>query len=184
MGICYEYGYGVEKDYIEAVRWYSKSANHGNANSQLKLASCFLTGKGVVKDIDMAHFWMEKVKVSAIEQKDLDVINHLGDLYRTGDKLIGAIVDTDLAAYYYKLASNLGHPLAKLNLAYMIRTGTIPGTYEDIDILLNSAISAQHGDNMEKFENAVKIEMIENLRKRLPPLTDNSQSLPLSTYLT
>src|SRR6266480_2303878 len=34
LGAMYYYGKGVAKDYVEAARWYSKSAEQGDANAQ------------------------------------------------------------------------------------------------------------------------------------------------------
>ncbi|KAB2645301.1 MAG: SEL1-like repeat protein, partial [Verrucomicrobia bacterium] len=30
LGVCYESGNGVAKDYVEAVKWYRKAAEQGN----------------------------------------------------------------------------------------------------------------------------------------------------------
>ena len=40
----YEKGYGVEKDYIEAVRWYIKGANQGNVDSQHSVGMMYYEG--------------------------------------------------------------------------------------------------------------------------------------------
>ena len=34
LGICYDNGYGVEKDLSEAVIWFRKAANQGHAEAQ------------------------------------------------------------------------------------------------------------------------------------------------------
>ncbi|PWL66218.1 MAG: hypothetical protein DBY30_05255 [Verrucomicrobia bacterium] len=38
LGLCYNYGDGVEKDLSEAVKWYRKAADQGDALAQYNLA--------------------------------------------------------------------------------------------------------------------------------------------------
>jgi len=38
---CYGSGAGVAKDEKEAVKWYTKSAEQGNANAQFNLGVCY-----------------------------------------------------------------------------------------------------------------------------------------------
>jgi TPR repeat protein len=41
LGAMYYYGRGVPKDYVEAVRWYRKSADQGNDNGEYSLANMY-----------------------------------------------------------------------------------------------------------------------------------------------
>jgi len=45
LGLCYDYGIGVDKDEIEAVKWYRKAAEQGYSNAQYNL-SVKLLSKG------------------------------------------------------------------------------------------------------------------------------------------
>src|SRR5689334_1073322 len=38
LGNCYYYGFGVEKDFKEAVKWFQLSAEQGNSYAQILLA--------------------------------------------------------------------------------------------------------------------------------------------------
>jgi hypothetical protein len=56
------YFQGDEKDNVapderEAVRWFNKSAVHGNLAAQAKLGSLYWSGRGVAKDVNQAYFW-------------------------------------------------------------------------------------------------------------------------------
>ncbi len=58
----YEQGTKVPRDFKEAFKWYSRSAEHGNAKAQLKLGVFYESGinekgEGVTKDIDAAYKW-------------------------------------------------------------------------------------------------------------------------------
>jgi uncharacterized protein len=57
MGYVYEYGKGVPKDYVEAVRWYPKAAEQGDAYGQYALAQMYHEGKGISQDDLKAAQW-------------------------------------------------------------------------------------------------------------------------------
>ena len=47
---AYENGEGVAKDDVEAVKWYRKAAEQGDAYAQHNLGLAYSYGSGVVKD--------------------------------------------------------------------------------------------------------------------------------------
>ena len=58
LGLMYDNGKGVPKDYAEAVKWFRKSAEQGYAAAQFNLGLCYRYGEGVPKDIVQAHAWL------------------------------------------------------------------------------------------------------------------------------
>jgi TPR repeat protein len=64
----YEKGQGVPKDDAEAVKWYRKAAEQGNAGAQDKLGAMYADGRGVPKDDAEAVRWHRM----AAEQRDED----------------------------------------------------------------------------------------------------------------
>ena len=50
LGVLYQEGQGVDKDYKEAANWYQKSSEKGHAPSQNNLAFMYANGLGVNKD--------------------------------------------------------------------------------------------------------------------------------------
>jgi TPR repeat protein len=54
MGVCYQFGMGVDKDYTKAVQWYKKSSNQGVAEASSQLAYLYEKGYGVKKDLEEA----------------------------------------------------------------------------------------------------------------------------------
>lgn len=60
LGLCYNYGDGVEKDLSEAVKWYRKAADQGDALAQYNLGICYDNGYGVEKDLSEAVIWFRK----------------------------------------------------------------------------------------------------------------------------
>ena len=50
-------GQGVVKDLKEAMRWFRKAANQGEATAQVRLGYMYANGRGVVQDRVMAYIW-------------------------------------------------------------------------------------------------------------------------------
>ena len=64
LGVSYDYGEGVTKDPQEAVKWYRKAAEQGNADAQCNLGYCYEMGYGVAKNSQEAVKWYGKSGVS------------------------------------------------------------------------------------------------------------------------
>ncbi|CEN48114.1 conserved hypothetical protein [Capnocytophaga canimorsus] len=56
----YQNGFGVSKDYYEAVKWYRKAAEQGDASGQNNLGDMYYYGYGVPKDKAEAVKWYQK----------------------------------------------------------------------------------------------------------------------------
>ncbi len=70
FGLCLIYGHGVKKDPEQAVSWFRKSAEMGNADASSSLAVCYGEGVGVEKDLKKAAYWEQKAKEQE-EDEDL-----------------------------------------------------------------------------------------------------------------
>ena len=53
----YNFGEGVPQDYEQAVAWYRKAADQGNAGAQFCLGLMYENGQGVAQDYVRAHMW-------------------------------------------------------------------------------------------------------------------------------
>ncbi len=51
----YNNGEGVPQDYAQAVYWYRKAADQGNADAQLNLGRMYDNGRGVPQDAVIAY---------------------------------------------------------------------------------------------------------------------------------
>jgi len=71
IGDSYYNGVGVEKNEVEAVKWYRKSAEQGNAKAQLRLAFRYLSGEGVPKNVSEAYAYFNLASVKMHEAKIL-----------------------------------------------------------------------------------------------------------------
>ena len=72
LGICYDFGEGVEQDMQKAVEWYTKAAEQGNAKAQFNLGGCYKDGEGVEQDKQKAVEWYTKAAEQGYESaKDM-----------------------------------------------------------------------------------------------------------------
>ena len=53
-------GRGVNSNDYEAVSWFRKGADLGNAHAGFRLGSMYEQGRGVGKDLNEARFWYKK----------------------------------------------------------------------------------------------------------------------------
>jgi hypothetical protein len=107
----YEDGRGVQQDDTQAVAWWRKAAEQGNAKAQCGLGVAYASGRGgVQKDYMQAVAWFRK----AAEQGDANAQLGLGFMYENG---LGVQKDTTQAIAWYQKAADQGDEKAKNNLA-------------------------------------------------------------------
>ena len=56
----YAKGRGVKQDDVEAVKWYRKAAEQGNAKAQFIVGGLYWSGKGVQVNKSLAKEWFGK----------------------------------------------------------------------------------------------------------------------------
>jgi TPR repeat protein len=80
LGLLYAKGQGVARNYSEAVRWWRKAAEQGQADAQSGLGVLHFNGDGVALDYVKAHMWFnlaaEAGAEAAAENRDL-VASHM-----------------------------------------------------------------------------------------------------------
>ena len=60
VGDLYSRGKGVDKDETEAVNWFRKAAEKGNADAEYGLGMAYLRGKGIAKSDSLGYDWLKK----------------------------------------------------------------------------------------------------------------------------
>jgi len=71
----------LKKDYSEAAAKYAEAAKNGNANAKYALATMYMVGEGVDKDMDKTLLLLEQ----ACAQEQKDALLMLGLFYVYGD---------------------------------------------------------------------------------------------------
>ena len=107
---------GKQNDYSEAVKWYRKAAEQGDATAQYNLGVCYEKGRGVPQDYSEAVKWYRK----AAEQGDATAQYNLGVCY---DKGRGVPQDYSEAVKWYRKAAEQGDMYAQNNLGYCYYNG-------------------------------------------------------------
>lgn len=137
LGICYEYGYGVEKDPEKAYSHLSDAVfKHGNYSAMYELGKCYETGFGVAQDIEFA------IKLYERQYADCRSQYALGQIYYNGN---GVEKDIDKAVSYFERAAVKEHPAACYMLGYLYYSGI--GVARDYDrALVYLGIAKEYGN--------------------------------------
>jgi len=124
LGLIYESGKGVGRDYREAVAWYELAAAQGHPGAQFNLGHLYRLGAGVPPDMGQAVAWW-----TAAAEQDLPrarVI--LGLAYQRGD---GVEHDPVAAAAWFQRAADQGNPMGMYAIGFAFETGS--GVAQDLD---------------------------------------------------
>ncbi|MCD8298103.1 MAG: serine/threonine-protein kinase [Prevotella sp.] len=116
LGVKYEEGAGVSRNYTEAVKWYQKSAEQGNMYAQYNLGVCYYRGKGVSQNYSEAFKWFQK----SAEQGYASAQNYIGYMYDHGE---GVSQDYSEAIKWYQKSAEQGNASAQYNLGYIYAHG-------------------------------------------------------------
>jgi len=102
LGVCYEYGQGVEQSYSEAVKWYRKAAEQGQADAQFSLGVSYANGQGVEQSWEEAVKWYHR----AVKQDHASAQYNLAYCYVKGTGVEPSMVE---AVKLYHKAAEQGH---------------------------------------------------------------------------
>ena len=84
LGLMYEQGKGVPKDYKEAVKWFTKAAEQGLADAQSMVGVCHADGLGVAKNPIEGYAWYN----IAIANGDEDAEEWIKEIELSPEQLI------------------------------------------------------------------------------------------------
>ncbi len=118
VGLMYYQGLGTKRDYIEALKWFNKSANQGYADAQYNLGKMYYFEIGIMgsnHDSD-ALTWFQK----AAEQGHIAAQFAIGMMYYDGS---GVPVNYAKAMLWFQKAASLGHAQAQNLVGVQYETG-------------------------------------------------------------
>ena len=116
LGMMYMLGKGVAQDYAQALDWFQKSADQGNAAAQCNLGWMYQNGKGVAQDYAQALDWFQK----SAAQGNAAAENKLGAMYMNGR---GVTQDYAQARDWFRRSAAQGNAAAQDNLGAMYLNG-------------------------------------------------------------
>ena len=94
LGLHYQYGYGIKKDYKKAFDLYTIGANLGDESAIFSLAECYRNGIGIKKNVQTAVTLFKK----AMEKGSLGSMANIGKIYSRGE---GNVKMNKITAYKY-----------------------------------------------------------------------------------
>lgn len=114
MGDLYSEGARLPQNDEKAMYWYTRAAEDGDDNAQLKLGLMYAEGARVPQNAEMAIKWFRK----AAKQGEGIAFCHIGAMYENG---IGVPQSYSKALKYYGKAD--WHPKAMSQMGYLYATG-------------------------------------------------------------
>ena len=128
----------INKNYEEAIKWYSKATEQGYVEAQCALGYMYYNGEGVERDYKKAVEWYSK----AAEQEYALAEVWLGFLYKNGE---GVEQDYEKAVEWFRKSAEQGYVSAQSELADMYYSGYgVEQDYEKAVELYRKA--AEQGD--------------------------------------
>lgn len=110
--VSYEFGIGVDADFLKAIEIYEIAASRGHPQSNLKLGMCYFHGYGVTQNINKAIKNFRKAGESGCALSCFT----LGWIYDEG---ILISKDDDKAEYWYTKSAENGNSNAQYNLSQL-----------------------------------------------------------------
>jgi TPR repeat protein len=86
------------KDYAQAMIWYRKAADQGNAEARFNIGELYLNAQGVTQDYAEAMRWFRK----AADQGSADAQANIGSMYESGE---GVPQDHAEAMRWFRMAN-------------------------------------------------------------------------------
>lgn len=111
LSICYQTGYGVPQDNVEAVRLNLLAAEQGNPWAQYCLGQAYFNRCGVHRNKRTAFKWLRRAAENGFDLAQY----YLGFYYYHG---CGSLSDDNAAAYWFRRAADQGHLEAQCHLAF------------------------------------------------------------------
>jgi TPR repeat protein len=135
LGMMYVQGQGTAKNHEKGLEWLSKAASAGLPSAQLYFATCLEEGIGGPAKPEQALIWYQL----AAAKGEVEAMLRLGDWYfsrslkpqKTAETQAQILSDRAIAAYWYKMAAEEGHPIAQTKLASQYASGD--GLSKDLD---------------------------------------------------
>jgi uncharacterized protein len=117
VGVAYEKGDGVERDWEQAAEWYLKAAKQNHPAAQLAVGFCYANGTGVELNDEMGFVWTHK----SAELYYAPAQYALGKIYEEGG--LGQARNAEQAVLWIRRAATRGHCDAQFTLGNYYHQG-------------------------------------------------------------
>jgi TPR repeat protein len=158
LGLMYENGYGIEKDYTKAKLWFDRSARKGDPGGQNNLGFLYHSGLGVKRDDATAITWFTKAADQGLASAQMN----LALMAARGD---GMPKELNVAFTWFHRAALQGDEEAQVNLGQMCSLGD--GTPKDLVESYKWFLIALKHDDLDEEKIADLHNDLEWLDKRM-----------------
>ncbi len=135
LGLMYENGQGVPKDYAEANKWYRLSAAQAEARLPIRIGNIYTNGQGVPQDYAEAVKWY-------ILAGDRSLSEEQHPLGSSALEAHGVRQDYHEAVKWYRRAAEQGNASAQLRLGFSYAEGKgVPEDYVQAHKWIDLAIT-------------------------------------------
>lgn len=114
LGLCFNYGRGVEQDHSKALEWYKKSAEKGFRAAIFNVGISYFYGKGVDKNLNEALKWFQKASEKGHVVSQFYIAKCYEQLFYPEYEIFSA----------YKKAAEMGDTNAQIEMGEMYQEGT------------------------------------------------------------
>ena len=114
LGWCYNYGFGISKNYNEAFKCYTESQDLKEA--QFALGECYKNGWGTTKNLIKAAEWYRKAANQGMKEAQFA----LGECYKNGWGVTKNLIE---AAEWYRKAADQGMKEAQFAMGECYKNG-------------------------------------------------------------
>lgn len=167
-------GKGVDRNLVEAARWYKRAAALGLAPAQYRLGVFYERGRGLDKDLAQARLWYRR----AAEQGNIKAMHNLAVTY-TSRNVRGP--DYATAAQWFEKAAQHGLSDSQFNLGILFQNGL--GVRKSLaEAYRWFALAAAGGDQeAEKRLTSLKVQILPDTLKRIEHAVRNWKAKPSKT---
>lgn len=164
-------GKGVDRNFVEAARWYKRAAALGLAPAQYRLGVFYERGRGLDKDLAQARLWYRR----AAEQGNIKAMHNLAVTY-TSRNVRGP--DYATAAQWFEKAAQHGLSDSQFNLGILFQNGL--GVRKSLaEAYRWFALAAAGGDQeAEKRLKSLKVQILPDTLKRIEHAVRNWKAKP------
>jgi len=142
LGLLYQKGQGVPRNYDQAAKWYLRAAEQGNDMAQNGLGTFYENGHGVLQDLVQAEKWYRKAAI----QGNSFAQRNLGLMYRYGNAAVQ--YNPIIATCWLSLAAASGHKSAEAEMSDT-QSGLAP---HELAIAQGLASSWKSGQDISDFK--------------------------------
>ena len=145
LGICYEHGIGVSRNYSKALAWYQKAADNGVAEGYYNVGVCYEIGMGDKADPQKAAAYF----LQSAEMGFAQGMFKMADIYLVG---FGVQQNDTNSFELLNKAARSGHPAAMNAMGAVYAAGTL-GQPMDEKIAVEWFQRAADAGNLEAIKN-------------------------------